>query len=107
MRRAQAVCGYTCRRITLRVGPDRPAAPARQIATRVPAIRMVMLSGFAEPGTVREAVRIGVGGFLLKYQRTDHLLTAIRVVAGGGTIIDPVLAGSAEAADPHPPHDEQ
>jgi DNA-binding NarL/FixJ family response regulator len=79
---------------------------ARQIASRFPAIRMVMLSGFAEPGTVREAVRIGVGGFLLKYQRTDHLLTAIRVVAGGGTIIDPVLAGSTEVADPHPADDE-
>lgn len=76
---------------------------ARQIAARFPAIRMVMLSGFAEPGTVREAVRIGVGGFLLKYQRTDHLLTAIRVVASGGTIIDPMLASVHDVPEPRRP----
>ena len=74
-------------------------AAARQILIRFPSIRVLMLSGFADPGTVREAVRMGVGGFMLKYQSTHHLLTAIRIVASGGTIIDPMLTGTAGILD--------
>jgi DNA-binding NarL/FixJ family response regulator len=66
----------------------------------IPAV--ILYTGFPERGLLLEALDVGARGFLLKESPLPDLMRAIRIVAEGGTYIDPVLAGvlaSPHAAD--------
>ncbi|HEY6158222.1 MAG TPA: response regulator transcription factor [Gemmatimonadales bacterium] len=60
---------------------------AREILRFAPATGVVLLAGFAEDSLVRDALRIGVRGFLVKEQGFDDLLHAIRDVSEGAIYI--------------------
>ena len=62
------------------------------IATRVsPRTRMVALTGFAEDRRVRRALDAGFAGYLLKTATAEEVLSAIRHVAQGQTVLDPAV----------------
>jgi DNA-binding NarL/FixJ family response regulator len=73
-------------------------------------VRVVMLTTFELDEYVFEALRNGASGFLLKDAEPAQLLAAIRVVAGGGSLLAPSVTrrvieefGSrGRAARPHP-----
>jgi DNA-binding NarL/FixJ family response regulator len=54
---------------------------------------VILYTAFPERGLLLEALDVGARGFLLKESPLSDLVRAIRVVATGGTYIDPVLAG--------------
>lgn len=60
-----------------------------------PRVRVLALTRHADGGFVQQLLRAGVSGYVLKQSRTAELLHAIRAVAGGGTYLDPSVAGSA------------
>ncbi len=55
--------------------------------------KVLVLTTFNEDETVYGALRAGASGFLLKYAAPDDLATAVRLVAGGGSYLDPEVAG--------------
>jgi DNA-binding NarL/FixJ family response regulator len=72
-------------------------------------VRVVMLTTFELDEYVFEALRLGASGFLLKDADPSSLLSAIRIVSDGGSLLAPsvtrrVIAefGSGARRSPHP-----
>lgn len=55
------------------------------------AVRVVMLTTFELDEYVFESLRGGASGFVLKDADPDELLRAVRVVAGGGSLLSPTV----------------
>lgn len=68
---------------------------AEQLHKELPSCRTLILTGLGRPGTLRRALSISVGGFLLKDAPSDQLAAAVRGVAAGQRIVDPQLALTA------------
>ncbi|GAA0725270.1 response regulator transcription factor [Dactylosporangium roseum] len=69
--------------------------------------KVVILTTFDEDEAVRQALRTGVSGFLLKVAPPEQLVHAVRTVAGGQALLDPAVTlrviesfAGAPAADP-------
>jgi len=62
---------------------------AREIAAAAPGIGLILLSGLTEEQVVRDALRVGVRGFVVKTQAADELVQAIREVSRGGMYVSP------------------
>jgi DNA-binding NarL/FixJ family response regulator len=79
-------------------------------------IRVVMLTTFDLDEYVFEALRAGASGFVLKDADPDELVRAVRVVAGGGSLLSPsvtrrvierfTVATPGRAAGSSAPHPE-
>ena len=67
---------------------------AESIRECAPHARVLALTRHSGPGYVNQLLRSGARGYVLKRSGADELLNAIRVVAQGGTYIDPSLAGA-------------
>jgi len=64
---------------------------ARQVIALGPVTKVLMLTTFDADEYVYEALRAGVSGFLLKDAPAEHLVLAVRSVAAGDALIDPVI----------------
>jgi DNA-binding NarL/FixJ family response regulator len=64
---------------------------ARQVLAQCPGTRVLILTTFDADEYVYEALRAGVSGFLLKDAPADQLVTAVRSLAAGDALIDPVI----------------
>jgi DNA-binding NarL/FixJ family response regulator len=73
----------------------------RALRATLPGVRVIVLTGSLSAAAAREALGLGVAGFLLKaHDEGDALPRQIRAVAAGGTAWSP-----AAAAEVQPPHD--
>ena len=61
----------------------------REIRSRHPDIRCLMLTSFADDEALLSAIMAGASGYLLKQVRGTDLIDAIRKVAGGESLLDP------------------
>jgi DNA-binding NarL/FixJ family response regulator len=68
-------------------------AATRELVARDPAARVLMLTTFDLDELVVDALRAGAKGFLPKDVPADDLLTGVRAVAAGDTIVAPKLLG--------------
>ncbi|MEU6023296.1 DNA-binding response regulator [Micromonospora sp. NPDC048871] len=68
---------------------------AEELHEKLPSCRTLILTGLGRPGTLRRALSMSVGGFLLKNSPSDRLAEAVREVAAGHRVIDPRLALAA------------
>jgi DNA-binding NarL/FixJ family response regulator len=59
---------------------------------------VILYTGFPERGLLLESLDLGARGFLAKETRLVDLMRAVRIVADGGTYIDPVLGGMLASA---------
>ena len=64
---------------------------ARQVIAVRPETRVLILTTFDADEYVYEALRAGASGFLLKDAPADQLITAVRSLAAGDALIDPVI----------------
>src|SRR5215469_2945574 len=64
---------------------------ARQVLAQCAGTRVLILTTFDADEYVYEALRAGVSGFLLKDAPADQLVTAVRSLAAGDALIDPVI----------------
>jgi DNA-binding NarL/FixJ family response regulator len=64
-----------------------------QIKRRLPQIRIVALTAFKTDEYVREALRAGADGFLLKDVSYDELMLALRSVVAGKRFLSPDVSG--------------
>jgi two-component system response regulator NreC len=70
----------------------------RQVASRVPRTQIIVLSMYDSDAYVREAVRGGAGGYVLKEASPSDLVSAVRAVAGGQRYLSPTLSQRAVEA---------
>jgi DNA-binding NarL/FixJ family response regulator len=64
---------------------------ARKVLAVCPQTRVLILTTFDADEHVYEALRAGASGFLLKDAPADQLITAVRSLAAGDALIDPVI----------------
>ena len=75
-----------------------PGMNGSEVAERVrqtqPAVKMLALSAHEDRGYVQRMLAAGATGYVLKRSAAAELVRAIRVVAAGGTYIDPHVAAA-------------
>jgi len=67
-------------------------AATRELASRVPSCRVLVLTSFSDQARVSDALRAGADGYLLKHAEPEDILDGIREVIRGGGPIDPTEA---------------
>ena len=67
-------------------------AALRQIRAADPAAKVIIFTAFDTDERILAAVQAGAQGYLLKGAPRDELFQAIRVVHGGGSLLQPVVA---------------
>ena len=60
----------------------------------MPGLRCLVLTSYSEQDALDAAVRAGAAGFLLKQVRGPALVSAVRIVAAGGSLFDEVARAS-------------
>jgi len=86
--------------------PGRPsleAIPEMKVAS--PETRIVVLTMQKEPAFARQALQLGVLGYVLKEAAGDELVQAVRSAAAGETYLQPAL-GAKLAAEPESAPDD-
>ncbi len=64
---------------------------AGRITKRFPDAKVLMLTSFADDDALHDSILAGAAGYILKRIQPDELLTGIRTVANGGSLLDPQL----------------
>ncbi|HEU0241307.1 MAG TPA: response regulator transcription factor [Micromonosporaceae bacterium] len=77
-------------------------AATRQIVTRAPGVRVMILTTFGRPGYLRRAMDAGARGFMVKDAPPDRLAAAVRQVHLGRTVVDPALAVASLSSGANP-----
>ncbi|GAA1320869.1 response regulator [Leucobacter albus] len=72
--------------------PDSTRAAAPVAAAHAPAV--LILTTFGHDEYLFDALAAGVSGFLLKTSRAEQLIDAVRVIAGGGSLLGPEVTGA-------------
>ncbi len=75
---------------------------AAALATQVPGCGCIIVTSHGRPGYVKQALTIGVRGFLPKTVSAATLAQVVREVAAGGRYVDPALAAEAISAGASP-----
>jgi DNA-binding NarL/FixJ family response regulator len=82
-------------------------AATQQILAADSTVKVVVLTTFNEDSYVRDALRLGASGFLLKVAPPERLVDAIRVAANGDALLDPLVTRQVIASfaynTPEPP----
>jgi two-component system response regulator DevR len=80
----------------------------RELRSRMPELKVIMLTSYSDDEALFEAIMAGASGYLLKQILGQDLVTAVRTVAGGGALLDPtattaVLERMRRATEPAGP----
>jgi DNA-binding NarL/FixJ family response regulator len=65
----------------------------REISSRFPEIKVLILTTFGDDEWVFDAIRSGAAGYLLKGTPRNELVLAVKGTASGETHVDPAVAG--------------
>lgn len=65
----------------------------RAIRSANPNIKVIMLTSYSDDEAVFASLMAGAGGYVLKRIGTNQLIEGIRVVASGGSMLDPKVTG--------------
>ena len=83
------------------------ADATRQIRETHPGIQILILTSFGASADLQRAIRFGASGVQLKEQPTREIVSAIRAVAAGQTVIPPELAKACADTPPRELTDKQ
>jgi DNA-binding NarL/FixJ family response regulator len=64
----------------------------REICRQVPRTKVLVLSAYQDPESIRKAMEVGASGYLTKRSAANDLLTAIREVQRGNRYYSPCIA---------------
>ncbi len=65
----------------------------REIRARQPETKVVMLTSFADDEALFASIMAGASGYVLKQVRGGDLVSSVRSVAGGQSLLDPAVTG--------------
>lgn len=75
--------------------PDGSGTDAcRAITAELPQTPVVMLTSYADEEALFEAISAGAAGYVLKRIGSDELVSAVRTVAGGQSMLDPAVTAA-------------
>jgi two-component system response regulator DevR len=74
--------------VDMRLPDGNGAEVCRLLRARVPGLRTLVLTSYADEDAVAAAVRAGASGYLLKQVRGPALVSAVRTIAAGGSLFD-------------------
>ncbi|QGH68590.1 response regulator [Pseudactinotalea sp. HY158] len=77
-------------------------AAAALLRRRLPGCRSLIVTTFGRPGYLRRALEAGASGFIVKDTPASELADAVRRVAAGLRVVDPVLAAESLASGRSP-----
>ena len=77
-------------------------AAAAVLHAELPSCRVIILTTFGRPGYLRRAMEAGALGFVVKDAPPEQLADAVRRVAAGERVVDPVLAAATLAGGASP-----
>ncbi|MFD7624902.1 response regulator [Streptomyces sp. NPDC059851] len=81
----------------------------RELRSRMPGIACLMLTSFDDEEALLDAIMAGAAGYVLKQINGSDLLSAVRTVAGGQSMLDPAttarLMRSLRGPEPEEPAD--
>ena len=72
----------------------------REMKIERPDLKVLALTAYDNPVYLRQLFDAGATGYILKNHAAHELIDAIRVVASGGTYLDPTMANSAAFPPP-------
>jgi two-component system, NarL family, response regulator DevR len=80
----------------------------RELRSRLPQLKVIMLTSYSDDEALFEAIMAGASGYLLKQILGQDLVTGVHTVATGGSLLDPtattaVLERLRRAAEPAGP----
>ena len=79
--------------LDLQIPPPSGVEVTREVLSRDPSARVLILSASGEQADVLEAVKAGATGYLVKSASREELIRAVQRVAQGDTVFTPGLAG--------------
>jgi two-component system, NarL family, response regulator DevR len=72
--------------------PERSGIEAcRNILSSFPAVKVLMLTSFADEEALMASIMAGASGYVLKRVKGSELVQDIRTVAAGGSLLDPTM----------------
>ncbi len=83
--------------VDMRLPDGDGAEVCRRLRERVPGLRCLVLTSFPDEDAVAAAIAAGASGYLLKQVRGSALVSAVRTVAGGGTLFERDVGASVTA----------
>jgi DNA-binding NarL/FixJ family response regulator len=107
---AEAADGLSAVKLAEEVSPDivlmdvslpdlSGAEVTKQILAAAPSMRILALTAHEDAAFARILLDGGANGYALKRSACDELVRAVRIVAGGGTYVDPSIAGALVGAE--------
>lgn len=80
----------------------------REIRSRLPEVACLMLTSYSDDDALFEAIMAGAAGYVLKQIRGNELVSAVRKVASGASLLDSAVTGRVLARLRNPePTDER
>lgn len=67
-------------------------AVCRELLSRVPDLKVLMLTSYSDDEALLDSIMAGASGYLLKQVLGQDLVAAVRTVAAGGSLLDPRAA---------------
>jgi two-component system response regulator DevR len=64
----------------------------RELRSRLPGLKVVMLTSYSDDEALFEAIMAGASGYLLKQVLGQDLVRGVRTVVAGGSLLDPTAA---------------
>ncbi|WP_448626535.1 response regulator [Geodermatophilus sp. URMC 64] len=80
--------------VDMRLPDGNGAEVCRLLRARVPGLRTLVLTSYADEDAVAAAMRAGASGYLLKQVRGPALVSAVRTIAEGGSLFDAEAVGA-------------
>jgi two-component system, NarL family, response regulator DevR len=77
--------------LDLRLPDGNGVEVCREVRSRHPEINFIMLTSFSDDEAVLDAIMAGAAGYLLKQIKGNDLVSAIRRVAEGQSLLDPTV----------------
>ena len=74
----------------------------REVRSRHPEVRCIMLTSFADDEALFAAIMAGASGYVLKQVRGNELLSAVLRVAAGESLLDPLITAKVLDRLRHP-----
>lgn len=78
----------------IRMGASDGITACREVKAELPETKVLMLTSFGTEEAVLSSLMAGASGFLLKNTGRDGLLSAVRTLAAGGSLLDPAVTGA-------------
>jgi DNA-binding NarL/FixJ family response regulator len=92
--------------LDVRLPDGNGVALCRELRSKMPDLRVLMLTSFSDDDALFDAILAGASGYVLKQIRGDDLVEAVRTVGRGGSLLDPGVTAQVLERLRNPPQED-